>query len=650
MYLSKFQVQNYKSFRNSGKIEFKQGINIIVGQNNSGKTALLEALSLNFEQKIHESIKTKPIKNGQGNNDVVYTDSSIEFKSEEIKQIFKLSDFSAFKILSQTQSNFEPMSYPNPGSVDFELEKEKNVLDFQNIVDDHNNLYIHLENKKYYLFQYGDYLEETPVEDKLIDVKLTKDGKFYSFKPDEGNPQLFSYKINKYILKNIYRFYAIRINDDERIRTSNEELLPDASNLAEVLNALNTTKSGLYRRYIQKVREVIPSIKWVSTPPKNDSENKPSLCEIKIWNVEEDTDRDDLAIPLSDCGTGVVQVLAILYVVMTSKDTPKILLIDEPNSFLHPAASKKLIQILNQFPQHQYFISTHSPEIVTASNPETLTMLRYEDGETKVEQIDLSNSKGVKGVFKELGIDTGTFAFANHILWVEGETEEKAFKLLLEAKGIKNIIIKPTVASGFRQKGARFQNVRHFFNLHKSISATDSVISPRMTILLDREIGKETENADLIREFGEDKFNFIQRAMYENYLLDAEAINYILHFTKETENYSQKLEEITNLKNPIEIEENEISVEAIEKWIEENKNEFIPDKYKQDSDWLVNIDGAKLLDSLFKHFLGKPFGYEPYKIIYGEKLTQWFLANKPEQLKELQDELENLLKEKQAIR
>src|SRR5919199_2392291 len=60
MSLSKFQLFNYKSFFDSGLLEFSPGINIIVGQNNSGKTALLEALTLNFDNVPHRSKKTLP--------------------------------------------------------------------------------------------------------------------------------------------------------------------------------------------------------------------------------------------------------------------------------------------------------------------------------------------------------------------------------------------------------------------------------------------------------------------------------------------------------------------------------------------------------------------------------------------------------------
>lgn len=67
MYLSEVQIFNYKSFVKSEPLEFLPGINIIVGQNNSGKTALLEALALNFIDVPHRSIKTLPTPSSQVN-------------------------------------------------------------------------------------------------------------------------------------------------------------------------------------------------------------------------------------------------------------------------------------------------------------------------------------------------------------------------------------------------------------------------------------------------------------------------------------------------------------------------------------------------------------------------------------------------------
>ncbi|WP_277926150.1 MULTISPECIES: AAA family ATPase [Nostoc] len=62
MFIKNLQVFNYKSYLDSGLMEFSPGINIIVGRNNSGKTSLLEVLTLNFGNHPHRSLNTLPNK------------------------------------------------------------------------------------------------------------------------------------------------------------------------------------------------------------------------------------------------------------------------------------------------------------------------------------------------------------------------------------------------------------------------------------------------------------------------------------------------------------------------------------------------------------------------------------------------------------
>src|SRR5690606_8462021 len=45
MYISKIQIKNFRNFK-SKEIEFNDGVNVIIGHNNSGKTNLIKALSL----------------------------------------------------------------------------------------------------------------------------------------------------------------------------------------------------------------------------------------------------------------------------------------------------------------------------------------------------------------------------------------------------------------------------------------------------------------------------------------------------------------------------------------------------------------------------------------------------------------------------
>jgi hypothetical protein len=181
-------------------------------------------------------------------------------------------------------------------------------------------------------------------------------------------------------LKNsLYSFDALRTVASTCAFGRSTKLHSNASNLAEVLNMLASNPSA-YRDYVTLVNRVLPTVKYVTVVAKDG----PAL-EIRILNSDESTRREDLTVPLEDCGTGVGQVLALLYVV--SQTASSIIIIDEPNSFLHPGAAKTLIRIFREHREHQFVISTHSPEIIVAAEAEKLFMLRVENEETKIEEV-----------------------------------------------------------------------------------------------------------------------------------------------------------------------------------------------------------------------------------------------------------------------
>ena len=97
MHLSSIRVFNYKSFVDSGTIYLMPGINIIVGQNNAGKTALLETMSFDFQNVPHESLASKPTKNIK-NNQPSITTFGVKISSDELKQILNVQDALAFAI------------------------------------------------------------------------------------------------------------------------------------------------------------------------------------------------------------------------------------------------------------------------------------------------------------------------------------------------------------------------------------------------------------------------------------------------------------------------------------------------------------------------------------------------------------------------
>lgn len=68
MVISSIEINNFKGFRASGKIVLTEGFNVVVGQNNVGKTALLEALTLQVSNKPHRSSETIPYQGAPHSN------------------------------------------------------------------------------------------------------------------------------------------------------------------------------------------------------------------------------------------------------------------------------------------------------------------------------------------------------------------------------------------------------------------------------------------------------------------------------------------------------------------------------------------------------------------------------------------------------
>ena len=131
-------------------------------------------------------------------------------------------------------------------------------------------------------------------------------------------------------------------------------------------------------------------------------------------------------IPLTHCGTGVEQVLAIAAFVLTARPGTTILL-DEPHSYLHPIAERQLVRFLNSHSEHRYFIATHSAVFIDAVTPDRILAL----GESINPGRDLSNPSPVAGLLHSLGYRNSDLLFNDRLILIEGESDQEILPLLL---------------------------------------------------------------------------------------------------------------------------------------------------------------------------------------------------------------------------
>jgi len=608
MNIRQLKIYNYKSFLKSDIIEFSHGFNVIAGQNNVGKTALLEAASLNFPSKPHLSLITKP-----------HT-STATTPSSQASLVVSLSGEELYNLLIETPGVY---GFPLlPQTAIKESSYEKYVSDFfkQEIIEItffKNSNSPHLEtDRQSSLLGFENY-------NRLLLANISHNSeKPHGFMLRHGaTDEIFTKNISPSITKRFYSFKAERLNVGLGSTGDSTTLQPDASNLPEVLHVLQSRNPKRYKRYNHLLNMILPSISEARIVPIRGNQ-----LEINLVLNGVDDERDDLLIPLRDSGTGVSQVLAILYVAATA-EFPQIILVDEPNSFLNPGASRSLIEILKRhFPQHQYIISTHSPEVIRAASPCSLTLLRRDSSQTLINQLSSDKLTDISSCLSELGARLSDVFGADKIMWVEGPTEEQCFSLILNK--VKNDSILGLTIVPVRNTGdLDGKKASMALDLYMRVSSSNALLPPLVSFVLDRERKTDKDIEDISRRFKKN-INFIPRRMYENYLLYSDAITYTLN----------------NLPS---FRDNRINISEVDKWIQDNGNnqtyiENPVDNFSSKNDkWVINVNAAKLLKSLF-HDLSEGKEYFS-KTTSSVQITRWICDNKPHRFDTLRDYLLNII-------
>lgn len=415
----------------------------------------------------------------------------------------------------------------------------------------------------------------------------------------------FGINVVHQLAQRIYCFKAERFNIGRHGFGDNRVLDNQARNLPEVLNHLRSYNFSRYERFMENVRQVFPQIKDIPVHPVGID------LEIGIWQYDRETERSDLAIPLQECGTGIGQVLAIFYVVITS-EFPQVIIIDEPQTFLHPGAVRKLIEILRTvYPQHQYVISTHSAEILTAAEPNTVIIIKHKDAVSDFQIIDRQKNQELRSFFTEVGIKQSDVFGMDRILWVEGETEEICFPLILEKlarRSLKGTVIKRVKhTSEFVPK-----RIKQIVDLYLHLSQGNSLLPPALSFLLDDE---NRTDKDKIREElrlidAEGRLRFLTRRTYENYLLNPRAIAATINSIEGCRSSLLKEEEVTA---QLEAKRGSEPYDA----------------------WIIRANAPNILQELFSDLTDTKEEY--IKTKHSPQLTAWMIENAPIELNEIKE-------------
>ena len=553
MRLRKLRVKCFQSFSDTDEVNFADGFNLIIGQNNAGKSALLRAMLTSLPDDRH--------------------------RTPECWETFRLPQPNVEMTLEASGAEIRDWVLQAGGPHNFPV----TFFEYQNVVSFINNFFElncvtvsgtrNLEEKFTAVYPSHSQFQHERGNPEYSACVVASNGDFYVDSSLGGDdlPSLYW----RGWRTSMFYFMAERLAVGEASIGYAVRLAPNASNLPNVLHTLGNERGSVFAKLMGHLREIFPTVGNLSVR----IQGRGDIFEIRIWPTEA-MERVELSFPLNSSGTGVAQVIAILTAIMTVENA--VIIIDEINSFLHPAAVKALLRIIQtEYAQHQYIISTHAPEVISFSNPSTIHLVKRDGYSSSIKRLKLDDVSDLREIADQLGVSMADVFAADRVIWVEGPTEEICFPYLYQAYGgqplPRGTLITSVSATGdFNRKRDR----KIVYEIYRRLSSATSALLVETVFSFDTEELSNPEKSEMKNE-ANGQLLFLPRRHLECYLVDPEAIANLIV-----------------AKNPDSIDI--ATPETVAKKLTElaSEDSFQIPEWKgdlSDDNWLTKVDAAKLI-------------------------------------------------------
>lgn len=373
--ISKIYLKNFKGYEEV-TIHPNPDFNIIIGENNIGKSSLFEAIHL-WEKCYSLFI--------QANKGSFYQSANHRYLN------YKDLDF----LRIQSQSDI----FLND-SEDIQL-----ILTISNNNEDEYELGFKIQ-------------KPTKIENAFLRTQILKIDEFNKFAEDYKNittkrdlsEVIFIYQTRPIssVSQNEPYFNLAQV-DRKILRGASQEALRNKLILKrDMITALNSSLSNILECPVE-----------LELPKKVDAQKKEYVhIDVKIG--------DRIPKELYLQGSGFLQILEILSTIEYIDAPLKILLVDEPDSHIHSKLQVNLLRELRNQTSNQFFIISHNDQFVTSSNEGEVFFLNKEDLLSR--ELKPLNFDAFKRIKDELGgvlIPLELLSCAEYIIFVEGNDDQK---------------------------------------------------------------------------------------------------------------------------------------------------------------------------------------------------------------------------------
>ncbi|WP_414150386.1 ATP-dependent nuclease [Acetobacterium carbinolicum] len=530
MFIKELKIENFRGFSTETTIRFQNGINVLIGANNAGKTTILRALELLFSNERPKNLRTEDFNHSISIDDIISFSPKIKISAilvEDDKEEKYSND------LITVASWLTKIDKPYEAQITYEFslpEKEETEYKIAMSKVDSNDidvLWKEIESDFIRKYTYKVFVGNPEYRVSIESDSLKKfDFQFMNAIRDVER-DLFSGKNT--LLKEVIDFFIdYEIKTDANIDEDEKKVLIKAKKKSFTLEAQKLITS-LQARMDNGKKEML---KYVEATGADFDNTKPTfdgkILDMELYSalklvVENET---GIKLPATRNGLGYNNLIFIsLLLAKMQKDssseylgsnskTFSMLAFEEPEAHLHPNMQYKLLKFLDRNKSHevrQIFITTHSPNITAAVSLDSIIVLTKKNDVInvsypgKVFSDTEKDKKSKKYVERFLDVTKADMFFAKNIIFVEGLAEQILLPTFAEAD---HLSLTDKHISVINVNGRYFENFIKLFDTQNSCYAIPKKVACITDLDPVRKLKKKNSSEEVTDENGEEKSNW----------------------------------------------------------------------------------------------------------------------------------------------
>lgn len=295
------------------------------------------------------------------------------------------------------------------------------------------------------------------------------------------------------------------------------ELTPNCDNVLQVLNSIAAGKPEMFAQISADAAALLPGVNRVLAPLDQNSSSLVGQAHEAAFPT--------LSFDWDDLASGTRHLIAILTLI---RATPpgSLLVIEEPEAFLHPDLATRLFLLMTRVAREQrkqIILTTHSPLLHELAAPSGVNIVvrNPDSGEATIEHLNQSAEKCLRrrGLYRNLTLAARQPGFVpSAFLIVEGDDDVEVWESWIRGHRLSGCGVVVTKGDS---GGTGAVDVATYLNHQNNVG----VYCAPFLLVVDGDRENESKKEALKEKLPPQRFHVLAQKEIEDYLRDAEAIS-----------------------------------------------------------------------------------------------------------------------------